>query len=335
MTSGHDCCAPSRRSSQQRSRPESSRQRAAASPSTAHVTDLARAGMVLIPEGPFRMGSESAQCFPADGEGPVREVDVSAFWIDPLAVTNRQFAKFIESTGYRTEAETFGWSFVFAGQLATTDPADVMDGYVAGAPWWRGVRGASWRTPNGAGSSADEIADHPVVHVSFNDASAYAAWCGKRLPSEAEWEKAARGGLDQLVYPWGDELMPDGRHRANIWQGRFPERNTAADGFAWTAPADSYPPNGYGLYNTSGNVWEWTADWFSPIWHRPATRETRVNPQGPAAGPGRVVKGGSHLCHASYCNRYRVAARTFTSPDSSLSHTGFRLAANADQGDRL
>lgn len=167
------------------------------------------------------------------------------------------------------------------------------------------------------------------MHVSFHDAAAFACWAGGRLPTEAEWEKAARGGLDQAAYPWGDALLPDEEHRANIRQGGFPLRNTIADGYATTAPVRAYHPNKFGLYNTAGNVWEWTTDWFSPTWHQTATGDTRVDPHGPPTGSGRVAKGGSFLCHASYCNRYRVAARTKTTPDTTLSHTGFRLAADA------
>ncbi|MEF2071112.1 formylglycine-generating enzyme family protein [Consotaella aegiceratis] len=286
--------------------------------------------MVHIPAGPFRMGSDDPIVFAGDGEGPVREVALDAYLIDETAVTNAAFATFCDETGYETEAELFGWSFVFYAALHPGARDHVIEQRVPGAPWWLGVRQASWRCPDGPGSRWQERRHHPVVHVSWNDAAAYAAWAGKRLPTEAEWEKAARGGLDQATYPWGDELQPGGRHRCNIWQGRFPNENTGEDGYLSTAPVRAFPANGYGLYETSGNVWEWCADTFSADWHRPASPETRINPKGPGAGPAKVTKGGSYLCHASYCNRYRVAARTSNTPDSSTGHMGFRCAADAE-----
>lgn len=282
--------------------------------------------MCDIPAGVFAMGSDAPDAVAGDGEGPVREVELAAYRIDAYAVSNDRFAGFVDATGYVTEAESFGWSYVFADHVLPQAREHVIDGRVPGASWWRGVRGADWRHPAGPGSNLDGVGDHPVVHVSWNDASAFAAWTGARLPTEAEWERAARGGLNQARYPWGDELTPDHEHRANIWQGRFPVHNTLADGYAATAPVTGFRPNGYGLYHASGNVWEWTSDWFSASWHRGARKETRTNPQGPPTGGARVAKGGSFLCHASYCNRYRVSARTQTTPDSSLSHTGFRLA---------
>lgn len=285
--------------------------------------------LVRIPAGAFAMGSESTEVFPADGEGPVRGVDVAEFRIAATTVTNRQFAAFVDATGHRTEAEQFGWSFVFAGLLHPDARQHVIEGTVPGAGWWLGVERTDWRYPHGPGSTWQEVADHPVVHVSWNDAAAYTRWSGSRLPTEAEWEKAARGGLDRATYAWGDELLPGGEHRSNIWQGTFPTQNARDDGWFGTAPVDSFAPNGYGLYNTAGNVWEWTADWFSPRWHAEDRPETRTNPRGPRFGQARVVKGGSYLCHHSYCNRYRVAARTQTTPDSSLGHTGFRVAGDA------
>ncbi|MDT8912527.1 formylglycine-generating enzyme family protein [Amycolatopsis sp. PS_44_ISF1] len=257
------------------------------------------------------MGTDDPDGFPQDREGPVRAVTVAPFAIDPRTVTNERFAAFADATGYRTDAEEFGWAYVFAkflpGPLRKSSPRP------ASAPWWCGVSGASWRRPEGPGSSVAGRAGHPVVQVSWNDAAAYCAWVGLRLPSEAEWEYAARGGLDQARYPWGDELTPDGRHRCNIWQGRFPVRDTAEDGYSGTAPAGAFEPNGFGLYNVAGNVWEWCADPFAP------------------ASGHRSMRGGSYLCHESYCNRYRVAARTSNSPDTSSGNTGFRCAADVDR----
>ena len=317
------CCGPARPASEaDRSRPS-----ARAATSTSVGTAPALDTMVDIPGGSFWMGSEAAETFPADGEGPVREVSLKPYRIDAYAVTNDRFAAFVDATGYVTEAESFGWSFVFDAHVHPAARSSVLDGVVPGAPWWRGVRGADWRHPAGPGSTLDGLGDHPVVHVSFADAAAFAQWAGARLPTEAEWERAARGGRHQQRYPWGDDLHPGGEHRANIWQGQFPRHNTVADGYAGTAPVTAYEPNDLGLFNTAGNVWEWTADWFSPTWHRRAEPVTRQDPRGPRSGQARVVKGGSFLCHASYCNRYRVSARTQTTPDSSLAHTGFRLAA--------
>lgn len=275
------------------------------------------------------MGSEADDIFPEDGEGPVREVTVGAFRISPTTVTNAEFGEFVAATGHVTDAERFGWSYVFRGLLHRDAERYVVDGVVPEASWWWGVRDTTWRCPQGPGSTA--IDDHPVVHVSWADAVAYAGWVGGRLPTEAEWEKAARGGLDQQAYPWGDELTPGGEHRTNIWQGTFPSRNTGEDGYLATAPVTAFAPNGYGLHQMAGNVWEWTADWFSPFWHTRDQPRTRVDPQGPPRGTARVVKGGSHMCHRSYCNRYRVAARTQTTPDTTLGHTGFRVVA--DTGD--
>ena len=277
-------------------------------------------GMIAIGEGTFRMGSEDPDAFPDDGEGPIREVFVSAFHIDPKAVTNAQFAAFVKTTGYVTEAERFGWSYVFGAFVAGEAAHRVLNATVPQAPWWLPVEGADWRHPAGPGTGVGDKRQHPVVHVSWADASAYAAWAGKRLPTEAEWEKAARGGLDQARFPWGDDFTPRGQHRCNTWQGEFPRRNTGEDGFIGTAPVDAYRPNGFGLFNTSGNVWEWCRDWFGIDW----SAVTQRDPVGPSSGPGRVMRGGSYLCHVSYCNRYRVAARTFSTPDSTTGHVGFR-----------
>lgn len=303
-------------------------------PGSAPVADMP--GMARIEAGPFLMGNESPDAFPGDGEGPVREVVVDRFLIDTTAVTNADFAAFAAATGYVTDAERFGWSFVFEGLIEGRNRDHLMDGLVPGAPWWRAVRGADYAHPFGPASGIDEIGDHPVVHVSWNDASAYAAWSGKRLPTEAEWEKACRGGLSQTQFPWGDELEPGGEHRMNVWQGDFPRHNSGVDGYLATAPAASFEPNGYGLHNMTGNVWEWVADFFSPSWHVAAADRTRVNPCGPVTGQGRVLRGGSYLCHASYCNRYRTAGRTQNTADTSTGHMGFRCAASVptplDQG---
>lgn len=279
--------------------------------------------MVLLDAGAFLMGTEDAIGYPDDGEGPVREITLDPFWIGEHAVTNAEFAPFVEESAYVTEAERFGWSFVFAGLLPDEFPDTRA---VAHAPWWRQVHEADWRQPEGPHSSIDERLDHPVVHISHADALAYCAWAGSRLPTEAEWEYAARGGLEQRIFPWGDELEPGGEHRMNVWQGTFPSENTRADDHYGTAPVDAYSPNSYGLYNTTGNVWEWCADWFHADFH---TRDTRTNPQGPPRGENRVTRGGSYLCHASYCRRYRVAARNGMTPDSSTGNTGFRCARHA------
>ena len=285
-------------------------------------------GTVRVPGGEFRMGGSDPEAFPDDGEGPVRTVTLSPYRIDETAVTNRQFGAFVKDTGYVTDAERFGWSFVFHLFVGAEQRPFVRDATVPDAPWWLAVSGATWSSPEGPGSDVRARPHHPVVHVSWRDAAAYAAWAGKRLPTEAEWEKAARGGLDQARYAWGDALVPKRRWRCNIWQGRFPDVNTGEDGHVGTAPVKSYPPNGLGLYEVAGNVWEWTADWWSTTWHADDRPETRRDPTGPPAGESKVIRGGSYLCHASYCNRYRVAARTHNTPDSSTGNTGFRCVAD-------
>jgi formylglycine-generating enzyme required for sulfatase activity len=280
--------------------------------------------MIRLAGGSFQMGTEDAEGFVADGEGPVRTVQLDAFYIDETTVTNRQFETFAEATGYRSDAERYGWSFVFYG-LLSAGALEAHPQVSAQTPWWCAIPGSSWRTPEGPSSDLSGREDHPVVHVSWNDAVAYANWAGKRLPREAEWEYAARGGLVGRRYPWGDVLTPEGEHRCNIWQGNFPSYNSLEDGYLGTAPARSFPPNGYGLYNMAGNVWEWCADWFSADFHRTAPR---VNPRGPDAGTAKVIRGGSFLCHRSYCNRYRVAARSSNTPDSSASNMGFRCVSD-------
>jgi sulfatase modifying factor 1 len=284
------------------------------------------ATMVALEGGEFVMGSADRLAYPGDGEGPVRRVRLDPFDIDAHAVSNAAFAEFAAATGHVTEAERFGWSFVFGGLLPDDFPPTRA---AAAAQWWRQVDGACWHRPEGPGSDVADRMDHPVVHVSFNDAEAYCAWTGTRLPTEAEWEYAARGGLAGAPYPWGDELEPEGEHRMNVFQGAFPARNTCADGYAGTCPVDAFPANGYGLHNMTGNVWEWCGDWYSRDFH---TVEKRTNPQGPRRGTHRSTRGGSYLCHASYCRRYRVSARNALTPDSTTGNTGFRTASS-DPGD--
>jgi len=274
--------------------------------------------MISVDGGEFLMGSTDRFAYPDDGEGPVRRVRLDPFDVDPGAVTNADFGRFVDETDHVTDAERYGWSFVFAGLLPDDFPPTRG---VAAAPWWRQVEGADWRRPEGPHSDLEGRLEHPVVHVSWNDAVAYCDWAGARLPTEAEWEYAARGGLEGMAFPWGDELEPGGEHRMNVWQGDFPRHNTCADGFLGTCPVDTYVPNGYGLHNVTGNVWEWCADWYSPNFH---TRDKRTNPQGPIRGTRRSTRGGSYLCHHSYCRRYRVAARNSMEPDSTTGNTGFR-----------
>ncbi len=283
------------------------------------------AGLVSLPGGPFRMGTDYVDAFPADGEGPVRSVVLDPFELDRDPVTNRLFAQFVEATGYRTEAERFGWSFVFWSHIAKRKFRELVEDTVAGTPWWCKIPGACWHAPEGPHTDVSERANHPVVHVSWNDAQAYAQWARLRLPTEAEWEYAARGGRDQALYPWGDTLRVKGKYQCNIWQGEFPNRDTAEDGFSGTCPVNAFSPNGYGLSSMAGNTWEWCADWFGTM----HSAEETANPGGPVSGPGRIIKGGSFLCHRSYCNRYRVAARSHNTPDSSSSHVGFRCARSA------
>ena len=279
--------------------------------------------MVLLPGRAFLMGTHFSGGFPADGEGPVRKVTLDSFYIDIYPVRNRDFARFVKETRYVTEAERFGWSFVFEGDLPDRGASLTKHNMAQGAEWWKGVERADWRHPEGPQSNIDKRPDHPVVQVSWNDAASYASWAGKRLPTEAEWEYAARGGLEQKLYPWGDELTPGGVHLCNIWQGKFPMENTSEDGFAGVAPVDAFPPNGLGMYSMTGNTWEWCADWFDATYHALSTHE---NPVGPSMGTTRVLKGGSYLCHISYCNRYRVAARSSNTPDSAATNIGFRCA---------
>ncbi len=286
-------------------------------PGVRHPTSL-----VTVPAGRYRVGDESDRAYAGDGEGPVHHVALPAFHIDALAVSNQRFAQFVDDTGWRTDAERFGWSFVFGGLLPDEFPPTRG---VAGAPWWRQVMGAEWRHPEGAHSDIADRQDHPVVHVSWNDAQAYCAWSGTRMPSEAEWETAARGGIDGQPFPWGNELEPGGQHRMNVFQGDFPGGNSGADGFVGTAPVDAFRPNGYGLYNTTGNVWEWCGDWLDVNYYAVSPVES---PTGPPAGSSRVQRGGSYLRHASYCRRYRVSARFGSDPETSTGNVGFRVAAD-------
>jgi formylglycine-generating enzyme len=282
---------------------------------------------VALSGGTFLMGTDYDRGFPADGEGPIRPVSISPFAIDTFPVTNADFAAFVAKTSFRTEAEVFGWSFVFWSHIPRQRFADLVEDTAAPTPWWCKVPGASWKQPLGPGSDVHGTLNHPAVHISWNDAAAYAAWASKMLPTEAQWEYAARGGLEQKLYPWGDELTPGGKHQCNIWQGQFPRYDTAEDGFAGSCPVDSFPPNGYGLFSMIGNVWEWCADWFDTAF---SARSLAHDPPGPPMGQSKVMKGGSFLCHASYCNRYRVAARTSNTPDSSASNIGFRCVKNIE-----
>ena len=273
---------------------------------------------VEVPGGRAFVGTSRAE-LAEDGEGPVRRVGVKPFLIGATSVTNAEFDRFVEATGHVSEAERWGWSFVFWSDVPPhLGPTEA----VVGTEWWRRVEGANWRDIHGPGSAGTAWhPDHPVVHMSWNDAASYAAWVGGRLASEAEWEHAARGGLGDVRFPWGDEEPDDSQHfPCNIWQGRFPQVNSVADGYAATAPAVSFAPNGFGLYNMVGNVWEWTAEEFRIRSLKKRVRERLKTMQG-----FRLSKGGSFLCHNSYCYRYRIAARSGISPDSTAAHQGFRV----------
>jgi len=285
---------------------------------------FSKENMVYLEGGEFHMGTNDSEGFPADGEGPVRKVKVDPFYIDKYAVSNKQFQQFVEETNYITEAEQFGWSYVFH-LFCNNDVLQKNPNRPVQVPWWVSVKKAYWRQPEGPGSSIDDRLNHPVVHISWNDAQAYCAWSGKRLPTEAEWEYAARGGLKQKKYAWGDNLIVNGKHQCNIWQGTFPSKNTKRDGYIGTCPVDNYSPNGFELYNVAGNVWEWCNDWFDSTYH---SSSNAINPRGPETGTARSMRGGSYLCHKSYCNRYRVAARSSNTPDSSSGNIGFRCAGD-------
>jgi sulfatase modifying factor 1 len=300
-----------------------------------------RDGMIYVPGGTFRMGSD--RHYPE--EAPVHRVTVDGFWIDRTPVTNRQFRDFINATGYVTFAELTPNPkdypdalphMLKAGSLVFTPPREAVDLRHWGE-WWRFEFGANWRRPYGRHSNIRGLDDHSVVHVAYRDVEAYAQWAGKEIPTEAEWEFAARGGLEDAEFAWGHELAPGGRHMANTWQGNFPLENLATDGFERTSPVTEYPPNGYGLHDMIGNVWEWTADWYSPKHEADAPKACCIpaNPRGgpedasydcnPATKiPRKVLKGGSHFCAPNYCRRYRPAARHAEPIDTSASHVGFR-----------
>lgn len=284
------------------------------------------AGQVVVPAGIYDQGDALGEGYACDGEVPVRRVALPAHLVAATTVTNADFERFVAATGHVTLAERVGSSAVTTTALQA-DPADVLR-RSARAPWWVEVRGAQWRHPQGPASGLDGLEDHPVVHVSWEDAQAYCRWAGARLPTEAEWEHAARGGLEGARYAWGDELTPQGRWMCNIWQGDFPTRNTCEDGFATTSPVRTYPPNGYGLHDMAGNVWQWCSDRFSAATSAAAVGPV-VDPRGPATGGSRVIRGGSYLCHDSYCNRYRVAARSGAEPSSTSANVGFRTANDA------
>ncbi|MFJ2755050.1 formylglycine-generating enzyme family protein [Nocardioides sp. NPDC087217] len=292
-----------------------------------------RRTLVDLPGGTYAAGDSFGEGYQADGEGPVHPVGLPGFRLDATAVTNEEFARFVKATGHVTTAEREGFSAVF--HLAFDgSPRDIL-GRSPEAPWWLGVRAASWRAPEGPGSNIGRRGNHPVVHVSHDDALAYCDWAGTRLPTEAEWEYAARGGLAGSRFPWGDDLEQDGTHHANVWQGVFPDTNTAEDGFVTTAPVRTYEPNGFGLFQMIGNVWEWCADWFSPTYYAdlvgsPDSGGSSSDPRGPAEGLTRVMRGGSYLCHDSYCHRYRLSARSSSPPDSTAGNLGFRCAADLD-----
>ncbi|WP_026932031.1 formylglycine-generating enzyme family protein [Glycomyces tenuis] len=303
------------------------------------------AGMAWIPPGRFLMGSD--RHYPE--EAPAHHVSVDGFYIDPHPVTNDEFTAFVAATGHTTQAELApdpadypgaDPALLVASSAVFTPPAHpvpLTDAY----RWWSAVPGADWRHPEGPGSTIDGRGSHPVVHIGYTDAYAYATWAGKALPTEAEWEYAARGGLDGAEYAWGDQLTPDGVHMANTWQGRFPHQNTRADGWYRTSPVSTYPASGYGLYDMIGNVWEWTADWWSPHKAAPAppccAPTAKHNPTGGKAPlsvdpalplherrPRKVIKGGSYLCTPDYCRRYRPAARLPQPIDTTTGHLGFR-----------
>lgn len=285
--------------------------------------------MVLVHGGQFEMGTDKP-VFMADGEHPARSVRVNDFYLDVHEVSNAEFERFVKATGHVTEAETFGDSFVLDSAISEETKKGITQA-VAAAPWWLPVKGADWRHPEGPDSHIRDRMDHPVVHVSWNDADAFCKWSGKRLLTEAEWEYACRAGLKNRLFPWGNNWTPKGETRANIWEGKFPVTNTAEDGYAGMAPVTAFPATKFGLKNIIGNVWEWTADW----WNTRHTREPQDNPKGPPSGTDKVKKGGSFMCHKTYCYRYRCAARSQNTPDTSAYNVGIRCGADKLPRDEL
>lgn len=287
-------------------------------PAARSIADATPPARVTVAGGTGFVGTQKP-VIAEDGEAPRRAVKLRTFAIDTVPVTNSRFAAFVCDTGYRTEAEEFGWAPVF--RLILADAQMVPPSNTA-TPWWGRMDGAAWHCPEGPGSAVEERADHPVVHMSWRDARAFAAWAGGRLPSEAEWEHAARGGLDDPIYVWGDEPVDEDRLPCNVWRGSFPYGSTRTDPWRTTMPVASFPANGYGLHDMAGNVWEWTADDFKV---RSLSRNAKARNALARREKHKVMKGGSFLCHESYCFRYRVAARSGTAADSGASNTGMRI----------
>lgn len=280
--------------------------------------------MCSIPSGEFTMGDAQGVGYPADREKPQVKLAMPSFEIDQTTVTIQQFKEFVEDTGYITDAEKYGWSYVF--HLLLPEEEREKHPVLPRTTWWRAVEGAYWKKPEGVHSSIEDRLDHPVTHVSRNDAMAYCKWAGKRLPTEAEWEYAARGGLENGLYPWGNELVNEGEHQCNIWQGKFPFENTKEDGYLGTAPVKTYKPNGYGLYQMAGNVWEWCLNPASISLSEFQSKEAdyHLTHFSKDSDDEFATRGGSFLCHSSYCNRYRVSARHKSSAATSTSNLGFR-----------
>lgn len=284
--------------------------------------------MKKIPQGTYIIGTNDEFGFKSDNEGPQVAVELASYLIDETTVTNQEFALFIDATGYTTEAENFGWSFVFHYFLSEETRKNSQ--LVPNMSWWYAVPGADWQHPEGLDSNIDERMNHPVVQVSRNDAMAYAKWAGKRLPTEAEWEVAAKGGTDYERYPWGDNFLVDGSHQCNIWQGDFPKTNTREDGFTNTSPGKFYEPNGYGLYQVIGNVWEWCLNPARIDLNKFQKNEGNFffETYDKVDDAVYATRGGSFLCHESYCKRYRIAARNGNSGMSTANNLGFRCVKN-------